>query len=554
VGEHKVTDRGAGHRDERSFREQLAALHREIYRRNQARIRAAVEGDSKDLRRYEARYRSSIRGPRRQLRFDELVERFRRADVVYLGDYHTLEQAQRSMVRILRAVTPAQRPLTIAVEFVEGRHQAALDAFLAGRIGERTFLRRIEYKQHWPYGDFSGPREICDFAREHGLPMLGIDRDARRGATLGARDRYAAQRITQALAQQPGTRVFCLIGELHLAPAHLPAEVRQRARRPLRQLTIHQNPERIYWALQRAGLEQEAEVVEIIRDRLALNVVPPIVCQHSFLRWLDDDDTYHEASMMRDAFRQQARLIAELLELDLGDALETVQIETFRDLSFLDQLQRSGVFNRHELEALRQQILNSESYYVPRTRLVYLGTPSVNHSSEEAAHFLRDVVAGEARPHHAIEAFYDRAINEALAFFGSKLVNHKRKALHHAAYRRILRDAGDKTPARGRRRPAPSAFEVELARRVRAHARLEQGRQVDTDDIFSGGSRLLDSVAHALGYMLGDRIYYGVLAGSLDIATARAIFSDPLDERGAAISTYFALASRVATVKVPRRV
>ncbi|MBN2359322.1 MAG: ChaN family lipoprotein [Deltaproteobacteria bacterium] len=539
----------------RNFRDELVALQREIYRRNQRRIHDAVEGDSAEFRRYERRYQRSLRPPRRLASFDQLCAEFGRADAIFLGDYHTLEQAQRSMLRILRAVLPAARPLTLAVEFVAGRHQAALDAFLADRIGEATFLRRIEYRRHWPFSRFDALREVCAMARQHGLPMLAIDLDARHGATLAARDRYAAQRLAGVIDRDPRAQVFCLIGELHLAPAHLPAALARACRRSPAPLIIHQNPERVYRALEAAGQQHEAEVVELARGRYALNVVPPIVCQHSFLRWLDADDTFQEVPGLRTAFREHVRIISRLLELplDVEAALDSVQIETVGDLAFIDRLRRSGVFSRHELRALREQMLNSESYYVPRLRLVYLGTPSVNHSSEEAAHFLRHLLAGESHPTHPIDAFYDRAVNEALAFFASKLVNDKRKALHESAYRRLLREEHEAvTPAR--RAPA-TAFEVARARRVLEHKRLERGaRRVDTELIFSGSSQLLDGVAHALGYMLGDRIYYALVEGLLDKSAVRAVMLDPLDRHGAAVAAYFALANQVAGVRVPRRV
>jgi len=539
----------------RNFRDELVALQREIYRRNQQRIQDSVEGDSTEFKRYEQRYQRSLHAPRRLATFDELCAEFNRADVIFLGDYHTLEQAQRSMLRILRGVLPTARPLTLAVEFVAGRHQAALDDFLADRIGETTFLRRIDYRHHWPFSSFDALREVCALARQYGLPILAIDLDASRGATLTARDRYAAQRMAAVLDRDPRGQVFCLIGELHLAPEHLPAAVARACRRRLVPLAIHQNPERVYRALEAAGQEHEAEVVVIARHRYALNVVPPIVCQHSFLRWLDADDTFQEVPGLRSAFREHARIIARLLELplDIEAVLDSVQIETIGDLSFIDRLQRSAAFSRDELRALREQMLNSESYYVPRLKLVYLGTPSVNHSSEEAAHFLRHQVAGESHPNHPIEAFYDRAVNEALAFFGSKLVNNKRKALHEAAFRRLLRDARE--PERASNRAAPTAFEIERARRVLEHRRLERGvRRVDTGLIFSSPPQLLDGIAHALGYMLGDRIYYALIAGMIDKSVVRAVMLDPLDRRGSAVAAYFALANQVAGVRVPRRV
>ncbi|MFH1811088.1 MAG: ChaN family lipoprotein [Pseudomonadota bacterium] len=528
-----------------SFRDELVALHREIYRRNQRRIQAAVSDDDRAFAAYEARYRRSLPRLQRVAEFDEIVTRSRAADVVLVGDYHTLEQSQRSVVRLLRQLLPSTRPLALALEFVEGSHQDALDAFLRGRLGEKSFLRRISFKQHWPYGSFDGLRSICELARTHRVTGLAIDRDAGRGASLEARDRYAATRIAAWLAKNPTGQVLCLIGELHLAPAHLPAALRSRG--CTRLVTLHQNCEQVYHALEARGLEQEAEAVLLARDRYALNVVPPVICQQSFLRWLDEDDRYHDVATLREAFVDQAQLIAHLLELDAREALTGVQVETLADLSFMHRLRRSKVFSTDEWQALREQILNSESYYIPRLKLVYLGTPSVNHSSEEAAHFLRDALAGESSPRHAIEAFYDRAVNEALAFFGSKLVNHKRKALHESAFRRMLREA----------REDPTLYskpELQRAQLVLGHKRLEQGGRAPLDaSLFSASPVVLDAVAHALGYMLGDRLYYAVVRGEMPKAEARAAFVEPLRGRGAAINAYFMLSARLAGVRVPRR-
>lgn len=534
-----------------SFRMQLVAMHRAMYRRNQARIQAAVDDDNVALEQYESRYKRSMVKPRAIVEFDDLIQRVQHADITLLGDYHTLAQAQRSMLRILRALPDGAKDFALGVEFVEAKHQSALDAYLTGRIDETTFLRRIKYRNHWPYGDFSGLREICDWAREHALPMFGVDEDSAHGASLSQRDDSAAELICRWREKHPGKRVLCLIGELHLAPAHLPAAIRRACDRPVKILQVHQNSEQIYYALQRQGLEQEANVVELSRWRYALNAVPPLICQQSFLRWLDEDDAYQEAIGLREAFHEQVALIAELLELDAKTALAQVRVETFSDLSFLQKIFASNKLSRAEKRALREQIHNSESYYIPRLKLVYLGTPSANHSSEEAAHFLRDIYAGENYPHNAIEAFYDRAMNEALAFLGSKLVNHKRKALHESAYKRMAGQA-KQAMARG---DSLAQAELQIAKLVLAHKRLERGGRPDkVEKIFAASSRVLDAVAHALGYMLGDRLYYALVRGNIKRSEARALFIDPLATRGAAVRAYFVYAARMAGVQVPRRV
>ena len=54
----------------------------------------------------------------------------------------------------------------------------------------------------------------------------------------------------------------------------------------------------------------------------------------------------------------------------------------------------------------------------------------MNHASEEATHFLRHVVSGCQEPLNLVDAFYARALEEAVGFLGSKMLNHKRKCPH----------------------------------------------------------------------------------------------------------------------------
>ena len=99
------------------------------------------------------------------------------------------------------------------------------------------------------------------------------------------------------------------------------------------------------------------------------------------------------------------------------------------DLSFLSVLSKQKLFNEKDIKKIRRQIISSESYYMPLAKIAYFGNTSVYHISEEATHFLRHVCAGDLfqDPQLLVDAFYDRCIEEAIGFLGSKIINHKRK-------------------------------------------------------------------------------------------------------------------------------
>ncbi|MEL6547619.1 MAG: ChaN family lipoprotein, partial [Myxococcota bacterium] len=405
-------------------------LHRAIFDENQRRIAQSVAGYTDAFLRYEREYAERVTHYQRRATFDELDRRVREADVVYVGDYHTLSQSQRGFLRMLRRA-PTERSLVIALEFLRIRHQKAVDAYLNDALEESAFLEAIGYDPEGGSGDWFSFKPIFDFAKEHGHRVVGLDTVGRGpDSPLVNRDRSAARVIAKELVQEPSTLVFALVGELHAAPDHLPQRVHEelQSRSWVHEpLVVYQNCHEIYWQIAERGLEHEVDLVRIARGEYYLLNTLPIVAQQSFLNWIEqDDDAQIEAPEA--TFVEYAEVIAEFFDLELGDALDEVEVTTIVDLSFLQRIQRRGDFSASDVRKIRNQILNSESYFIPRANMVYLGNLSVNHTAEEASHFLRAVCSGSHEPRLLVDAFYARTMEEAVGFLGSKLLNHKRRA------------------------------------------------------------------------------------------------------------------------------
>lgn len=545
--------RDASNGARRGTRSELVALHQAIYRRQQAEINASVHGYTRAFRSYEATYRAHVARCERPISYDQVVRRAVDADVVYVGDYHTLPLSQKAFAQLVHRAVGHGRPVALALEFILAAHQRALDAYLAGRIAEATFLRRIGYPGHHVFRVWPNFKRVFDLARDLALPVLGLDLE---GAGLAQRDRFAAGRIVEYRRAHPQAQLFVLTGQLHVAPPHLPQAVvraEQRAGRPApSHLVVYQNPEEIYWQLTGAGLEQTVDAVEIGPDEVGLVICSPVVAQQSYLNHLHEDDPFDESleTAPERTFKQMCEVLATFLEADVGDALDRVTVYSLGDLSFLEDLKAEGTFTAHELEYMERQILASESTYIPRARIVYLGNLSLNHAAEEAAHFLRHALTEDDGDRDGlVDAFYARVMNEALAFFGSKVINPRRRCLHERDLEALVAawDAGD--------RDGLHAVEAEAARLVLVHLRVERGERVSAMRGVYGvaDADLFNAVTHLLGYILGDRLYYGMLRGKTTKAELRQIFFDPLDEEGDVFHVYFYLSSKVASVRVPRR-
>jgi hypothetical protein len=134
-----------------------------------------------------------------------------------------------------------------------------------------------------------------------------------------------------------------------------------------------------------------------------------------------------------------------------------------------------------------------------------------------------------------MDGFYSRALEEAMGFFGSKVVNNRRKCAHERDWER----------SRTNRDLAP------IAELVLAHLALERGERVRPAKIYGeSDADLFNAVTHSLGYILGDKLYYAMLRGEISKQEIRALFFDPLED-GSAVHTYFQLARRVRRIKTP---
>lgn len=535
-----------------SPREELLRLQQRLFRRNQELIAQSVVVHESGFRQYEQRYRRAVARYTRVVSYDHFLRAVRRADLVYVGDYHTCAQSQRSFLRLLRALVTDPRPCAIGLELIHRRKQAIVDAYLRDEISEAQFLKAVGLQRHWVFDLWENFRPLFDFAKFHHIPIFGIDA-ADSGASLPTRDRATGQYLAQLSAQHPTHRLLTLIGDLHLAPQHLPRETQQAlaARQLERQdLMVYQNSEAIYWQLATLGHEHRANVVQIDPRSYCRMHTPPVVCQQSYLNWLEHEEGEIDFADAKHQFLEIVDQIAGFLRLDLGPERDQITVYTCGDLSFLEVLRRRKDFSPKQLAVIRRHVLMSESYFLPRQRMVYLANLSLNHAAEEAAHFIKYLLSGPESPRPYVDAFYANVLHEALGFFGSKLINHHRKCFHEAEFRQLRRYFATLKTI-----PPARVIEDETARLVLNYRRAEgRRRPLAYSEIFYQDPDVFFATTHALGYMLGDRMFYGVMGKRLGKAAVRNLFRDPWPREGEVFHVYKQLHEKLRAVAIPKRV
>lgn len=503
-------------------RDRLIEVQRRLVVETKSEIFEALGPMSPELRAYFDQYQSLFHEDLEPVGTDAIVEGAAGARVVHFGDYHTLRESQKAPLRIIRRWLGDGRPVVLATEVVRLDHQADLDAYLAGDLDEADFLRAIEYERTWGFS-WRNYRLQFDFAREHGLPVLALnsDPDVDRGH-LGFRDDLAAMRIVEACEEHPDALIAVLFGDLHVAPAHIPARVaalaRRRGRSAPRQVVVLQNAEKVYWWLAERHLEQSVHAVRVAEDVYCLMNSTPLVKYQSYLNWelaleeLEESVGLEEpelsSNVMTDQVHELVRTICSYLELP-ADPYDDFTVHTSRDLDFLDHLEASGEIEPTDLEEFRQQVERDESFFLVDGRLIYLGNLSIDHAAEEATHYINTKLAGHVRnPPDRVFDFYYRTIKEAIGFVGSKIIHHKRRCYHRPDFEEIIAET------RGRRLDDRMTQVRQVARDVLRHLDFEERWLAGTVHGYPRFHRPYErelpvhiGTTHSLGYILGDRIH-----------------------------------------------
>jgi hypothetical protein len=546
--------------------------------RRSAAQRHALEGVEREIRandhysrrKYLKDFTAAYRSYECVLTPAEVLEAVQPADLVLVGDYHALPACQRFAASLLehRALL-GDRSVVLGVETIFARDQHILDEWWRREIDEHELRERMRFHLDWGY-EWAPFYELLVTAREHTDAIYGLDcmpRDDLR--KIGARDRHAADKLVEIRSRYPEAVLMVLFGESHLAPAHLPRELRSVLPQE-KVLTVLQNVDALYW---RAAGERHdrVEAVRVTDDILCVFNATPLEKYENYRLCLDR--WRREESDSPDLGPTVYNLIDGLvrfLGINRYSPHNTTQPKFLVDLlpevyyrssdSLLRRLlSRKGV-SEEEREAMLQRVEDRGCGYLPQVNAFYMHDFQMLYATEEAARFLHHACRGlparvAARDEAADEPadfFYGRALENALAYFGSRVLYPARPAARESDLRE-LNDATREDVERQTGLDFPAA--VRAIDFLLLHRLLEtDARQCDSvrgsldEGIRSSGAKF-EYITQQLGYLLGCDLYEGYLEGRVTPGFVRTLFLTHVEEPGAARETYFTLVSRLRGVR-----
>ena len=316
--------------------------------------------------------------------------------------------------------------------------------------------------------------------------------------TIARRDRHAAAKVLELRRRHPEAVIVVLFGESHLAPNHLPSRLREQQPES-RIFTVLQNVDALYW--QAAGEPRESvAAVRVDEDVICAFTSTPLEKYENYRMYIEQwQGEQPSAPDLAPSFYNLIDTLCRFLNLRRGSV--SVHSDNFPEVSctrrsqrIRKRLQRAGL-NSKEIAQVLTTLRLRGSCYVSVVNTVFAQRFLMPEAAEEAARFVHHACQGKCSAAvgscSTEDEFYRKAIEQALAYLGSKIL-------------------------------CPS--------------------------------RVVTCVADAsvrMGQMLASRIYDAYVAGEVNKRFLRILFCAPLCEPGAARELYSDTVERLKLRSVP---
>lgn len=500
-------------------------LRKEMLQKLKNQVQLYLGKETSSLRRYALPYKKDIERARWTISSpQQMVDALLSSDVVLGGDFHAFAQAQRSHLRLLRALA-AKKNIVLALECIPSRSQKALDHFLQGRIGEADFLKKVGWHSNWgfPWEQYKPLLELVKKNKGRCVALNQV-KNSKSYKSLMERDIHAAHILAKAIKNKKDDElVYVLFGDLHIARAHLQKQIKKKASAAVVS-AVYLNPEKLYFQFYKKNQEHKSSIVQFSKREFCLIESPPWVKWQSYLiylnqnydQFIDDDDSID--------YSEHVHSLVKIIAADFNMTVDdTSTIYSFNDLDFIDIL--GGRLDKKEFHLVKACVGNDLSFFIPTKNVAFLARGTVNYSAHLAGLLVHAIASRRKRWVLPGVKNFERLIwQEAVAFFLSKLINPNRKAVR-------LDDLKKQLAAFSPDDKGEEALRLALDQKMQdlliVYGHADSSRMRTRQSVKKETTYL--RAAKILGAMMGEKLYAGYKAGHLSKQRVRKYLEYPLE-------------------------
>ena len=425
-------------------------LHKSIYRHLKKKAKS-LEGEvSKELIQYEKNQRKYASREFIQSSMEELFKQINESHVVFLGDFHSFDQNSRNLERLIRTLIKQKEAFSLGVEFVDQKHQKAIDDYLARHLTEFEFLEAIEYHESWRF-PWVYYRPFFEMARENNVAVLALNSEG----GLKERDENAARKIENLFKTNPDSRLLVLFGELHIVRNKLPQMVQRRISKLMahyKDVIIHQNLDEVYWKLHEVNIEKHNQIIRFDDNEFALLSAPPWIKYESMIYWYENladtpeleindyllsEGVLYLNSNVPENFLFLCEKIREALEIE-----DKIELEALEDFNLYEHQKLeivtdkiSAIPQTRLVQFFERLLAEGRVFRIPMTSSYYCSSYSINRMGQLAGihleHLIHEKLGLEDERlwinSKGFEKFIAIIKTNAIGFLSSKIINPYRK-------------------------------------------------------------------------------------------------------------------------------
>ena len=364
------------------------SFQKKLYLKCLDEVNRLIGKKRKYLNQYEVEFSQSMPDNYRETNFNEIVKAIDSSKIVLFGDFHTLANSQAILIETIKAYkrTHGKTKIIIALECFSTHDKKHIDDYLDDKISEKDFLKLTGYNTGWgfPWGHY---KRIFTYAKEIKASIVPVNNPF---YSVHIRDQKISENLTREIKKNgKNSKVFCLIGEFHLAERHLPVELKLR----MPDLSLKNNIVKIlinidsyFFEHNLSYVPEKPTILNLSQSYYCILDTPPWIKWLTYSLWQDQDN--HDNL---ERFSQKSLEANEYCFLDIeNDDLEykVVQYAYFLAKYFSIHINLDGFFsynfveyngndlksyglNSFEKSLLQSAVKNFDCYLCEKNKVVF---------------------------------------------------------------------------------------------------------------------------------------------------------------------------------------
>lgn len=538
------------------MRQRFLSLQRKLTQSVRDELHHLLGDESREVRSYYLKYKRSFQDYEQLISLPQLMADLSRFSLILVGDFHSCSTSQRGFLRILEKQRERSvDTFGVIMECLHTHNEKDVRQFLAGSITDSEFLDTIDWHSSW---GFPWPyyRPIFQFCQKQQISIFSLRSPDTQSTPLKDQDRKFAETIKETILSHPEiTKWFVLIGDLHLAPPHLPRALNSIWSDCPNDAIVYQNSERVYWKLASYNLENSVDVVRLEKGKYCLNSVAPWIKYQSYVQWLrehstsewDEDDLEEESFpqiLDNDQVFETILTLKEFIGLPETPNLDHFSCYSSHNLTFLDRIKLNKRFTNEELKKIDLWITEKDSLFIPRENILYVGFPKPSRMKSLASIYLHAIYTDFDDIFLDVQRdFYRFILVEAIGFLGAKILNPRLKCNQPKDFVRMQECDESKLLTEKKQIPLGKERKVMISfilDHLNNCQRFLEGQdfQVKLPKLSIHNERPYYWIANQLGRLLGNSLYETLQRSEGALHILHQLWTTPLDSHDEGLEFY----------------